>query len=249
MKESVDMEMNNLNVNMIDDLVVPRHIAIILDGNGTWAKQRKKPRIFGHKQGAKALIDIVRYASEIKLECLTVYCFSTENWNRPHEEVSYLMRLLKSVIRTYRKDLLENNAVFRMIGTEKNLTKDQLDMIHELEESTKNNTGLKFNVAFNYGSHEEILNAVKNIIKDGVKAEDVDAKLFENYLYTKGLPPVDLMIRTSRQIRISNYLLWQIAYSELYFPNILWPDFKREDLYEAIVEYNKRERRFGGIKK
>ena len=207
------------------------------------------PRIYGHKQGAKALVDIVRYSSNINLECLTVYAFSTENWNRPLEEVSYLMKLLKIVVRTYRKDLIENNVRFQMIGTEKNLTKDQLDMIHELEEETKNNTGLKFNVAFNYGSHEEILNAVKCIVRDKVKEEDITKQLFESYLYTKGLPPVDLMVRTSRQIRISNFLLWQIAYSELYFPNILWPDFKRQDLYDAIVEYNKRERRFGGIKK
>ncbi len=231
------------------NLVMPRHIAIILDGNGTWAKKRMMPRIYGHKQGSKALVDIVRYSSNINLECLTVYCFSTENWNRPSDEVNYLMKLLKVVIRTYKKDLMENNVCFRMIGTEKNLTKDQLDMIHGLEELTKNNTGLKFNVAFNYGSHEEILHAVKEIINDGVKAEDVTPELFENYLYTKGLPPVDLMIRTSRQIRISNFLLWQIAYSELYFPNILWPDFKRQDLYDAIVEFNNRERRFGGLKK
>ena len=239
------MEINKLN----DNLVMPRHIAIILDGNGTWAKKRMMPRIYGHKQGAKTLVDIVRYSSEINLECLTVYAFSTENWKRPVEEVSYLMRLLKMVVRTYRKDLMENNVRFQMIGTEKNLTQDQLDMIHELEEETKNNTGLKFNVAFNYGSHEEILNAVKGIIRDGVKEEDINKELFESYLYTKGLPPVDLMIRTSRQIRISNFLLWQIAYSELYFPNILWPDFKRKDLYDAIVEFNNRERRFGGLKK
>ena len=243
------MEMNNIDINNFENLVLPRHVAIILDGNGTWAKKRMMPRIYGHKQGAKALVDIVRYSSNINLECLTVYAFSTENWNRPFEEVSYLMKLLKIVVRTYRKDLMENNVRFKMIGTEKNLTKDQLDMIHELEEETKNNTGLKFNVAFNYGSHEEILNAVKCIVRDGVKVEDINKELFESYLYTKGLPPVDLMIRTSRQIRISNFLLWQIAYSELYFPNILWPDFKRQDLYDAIVDFNKRERRFGGIKK
>jgi len=232
-----------------ENLMIPEHIAIILDGNGTWAKKRFMPRIYGHKQGAKTLVDIVRYAGDINLKYLTVYCFSTENWNRPKDEVSYLMRLLKVVIRTYKKDLLENNVRFRMIGTKKNLTDEQIKMISELEEDTKHCTGLNFTAAFNYGSHEEIVNAIKGIINDNVKADDVDEKLVNSYLYTKDLPPVDLMIRTSKQIRISNFLLWQIAYSELYFTETLWPDFDRKCLDEAIIEFNKRERRFGGLKK
>ena len=233
----------------IKNLVIPEHIAIILDGNGTWAKKRFMPRIYGHKQGAKTLVDIVRYAGDINLKYLTVYCFSTENWNRPKDEVAYLMRLLKVMMRTYKQDLLDNNVRFRVIGTKKNLSKEQIDMINELEEDTKHCTGLNFTAAFNYGSHEEIVNAIKGIVSDGVKVEDINEKLVESYLYTKDLPPVDLMIRTSNQIRISNYLLWQIAYSELYFINTLWPDFTREELDKAIIEFNKRERRFGGLKK
>lgn len=236
-------------MNNNENLIIPEHIAIILDGNGTWAKKRLMPRIYGHKQGAKTLVDIVRYSSNINLKYLTVYCFSTENWNRPKDEVSYLMRLLKIVIRTYKKDLLENNVRFRVIGTKKNLSDEQIAMINEIEEETKHCTGLNFTAAFNYGSHEEIVNAIKRIINDGVKAEEVDEKLVNSYLYTKDLPPVDLMIRTSKQIRISNFLLWQIAYSELYFTETLWPDFDRKCLDEAIEEFNKRERRFGGLKK
>ncbi len=231
------------------DLYLPEHVAIILDGNGTWAKKRLMPRLYGHKQGAKALVDIARYANNIGIKYLTAYCFSTENWNRPDDEVGYLMRLLKMMLRTYKKELIANNVRFRVIGTKKNLSDEQIKIIEEMEEDTKHCTGLNFTAAFNYGSHEEIIHAIKGMINDNVKAEDVDAGLVNSYLYTKDLPPVDLMIRTSKQIRISNFLLWQIAYSELYFIETLWPDFKRSHLDDAIVEFNKRERRFGGIKK
>lgn len=237
------MNYNEQNLN------IPDHIAIILDGNGTWAKKRLMPRLYGHKQGSKALVDIVRYANDINVKYLTVYCFSTENWNRPIDEVNYLMKLLKIMLRTYKNDLVKNNIRFRVIGTKEHLSNEQIKMINNLEEDTKNCTGLNFTAAFNYGSHEEIIHAIKNMINDNVKASDVNSDLVNKYLYTKDLPPVDLMIRTSNQIRISNFLLWQIAYSELYFIDTLWPDFKRADLDKAILEFNKRDRRFGGIKK
>ena len=234
---------DNLNIK------IPKHIAIILDGNGTWAKNRGLERMQGHKYGAKALVKIVEYAVNIKLENLTVFAFSTENWKRSKEEVSYLMKLLSIMIRANKKKLKESNIRLRIIGTYDKLNEEQIVMIEDVVEYTKDCTGLNFTVAFNYGAHEEIIHAIKEIAEDKVKTEDITPQLFNSYLYTKDLPAVDLMIRTSKQIRISNFLLWQIAYSELYFVNTLWPDFTSEDLDKAIIEYNNRDRRFGGIKK
>ena len=239
-------------VNEIKDYNLPRHIAIILDGNGTWAKRRGLERNQGHKKGADALVEICRYGRRIGIEYLTVFAFSTENWRRPQKEVNYLMRLLKLVLNKYRGDIIKDNIQFKVIGTREGLSAEQISMIDSLEKDTMNNTGIHFNVAFNYGSYEEIIQAVKRIsndVKDGIlDTNDINPELFGSYLYTKDNPPVDLLIRTSGQYRISNFLLWQIAYSELYFPDTLWPDFTPSELNKAIIEYNKRDRRFGGIK-
>lgn len=228
---------------------LPDHIAIILDGNGTWAKKRGLKRTDGHKEGAKTLSKIAKYASDLNLKYLTVFGFSTENWKRDKEEVDYLMRLLAVMIRVHKNKIVEYNIKLRVIGTYDRLTAEQIKMIEEVKEATKNCTGLNLTVAFNYGSHEEIVTAVKNIIKDGINQDDITEDVINSYLYTKELPPVDLLIRTSNQIRISNFLLWQIAYSELLFMDVLWPDFTEEDLNKAIIEFNKRDRRYGGIKK
>ena len=241
--------MSKTENNALKGLVLPEHIAIILDGNGTWAKQRGEKRIYGHKQGAKTLANICKYASDINIKYLTVFAFSTENWKREKEEVDYLMKLLLIMIRAYKNKLIENNIKLRVIGTHNRLNNDQIDVISDVCSSTADCSGLNLTIAFNYGSHEEIINAVKNIVADKVPYEEIDEKLFSSYLYTKDLPPVDLLIRTSKQIRISNFLLWQIAYSELLFTKTLWPDFSEKDLNKAIKEYNLRDRRFGGIKK
>ena len=236
----------------IKDYKLPRHLAIILDGNGTWAKRRGLERNFGHKKGADALVEICRYAREIGIEYLTVFAFSTENWSRPQKEVNYLMKLLNIVVNKHKANIIKDNIQFKVIGTRVGLSESQIKLINDLEEATKNNTGVHFNVAFNYGSYEEIIQAVKRIsqdVKDDViSKDDITPDLFSSYLYTKDNPPVDLLIRTSGQYRISNFLLWQIAYSEIYFPDTLWPDFTPSELNKAIIEYNKRDRRFGGIK-
>ena len=236
----------------IKDYKLPRHLAIILDGNGTWAKRQGLERNRGHKKGADRLVEICRYARYIGLECLTVFAFSTENWTRPRKEVNYLMRLLNIVVNKHRENIINDNIQFKVIGTRKGLSESQIALIEDLEDNTKNNTGICFNVAFNYGSYEEITQAVKRISNDVkndlISIDDINPELFSSYLYTKDNPPVDLLIRTSGQYRISNFLLWQIAYSELYFPDTLWPDFTPQELNKAIIEYNKRDRRFGGIK-
>ena len=218
----------------IKDYKLPRHLAIILDGNGTWAKRRGLERNQGHKKGADALVEICRYARTIGIEYLTVFAFSTENWSRPRKEVNYLMRLLNIIVKKQRESIIKNNIQFKVIGTRAGLSDDQIKLIDDLEKETINNTGIHFNVAFNYGSYEEIIQAVKRIsndVKDGMlDTNDINPELFGSYLYTKDNPPVDLLIRTSGQYRISNFLLWQIAYSELYFPDTLWPDFTPSDL-------------------
>lgn len=241
--------MSKTDNNALEGLFLPVHTAIILDGNGTWAKLRGEKRTYGHKQGAKTLANICKYASDIKLQYLTVFAFSTENWKRNKEEVDYLMKLLLVMIRAYKNQLIENNIKLRVIGSKKQLSSEQINVIGDVCFATKDCNGLNLTIAFNYGSHEEIINAVKNIVNDNIPVDEISEELFSNYLYTKDLPPVDLLIRTSKQIRISNFLLWQIAYSELFFTKTLWPDFKEDDLNEAIKEYNLRERRFGGIKK
>ncbi|HKM29338.1 MAG TPA: isoprenyl transferase [Bacilli bacterium] len=231
---------------------LPQHIAIIMDGNGTWANKRGLPRNLGHRKGVQTLINTVKYCQQIGIKYLTVFAFSTENWSRPQEEVDYLMKLPEQFLETYRKTMRDNGIRLRVIGRKDNLNEKNLNKIAEVEAETKDNNKLNFTIAFNYGGKEEIVAATKNIINDfstgKIQVNDLDEKTFANYLYTKDLPVVDLLIRTSNQIRISNFLLWQIAYSELYFTDTLWPDFKRRDLDKALVEYENRNRRFGGLK-
>lgn len=236
----------------IKDCKIPKHLAIILDGNGTWAKNKGYERNVGHRYGARTLVEICKYAHEIGIEYLTVYAFSTENWNRPLKEVNYLMRLLEVFLREQKKNIKKGNIQLKVIGTKNNLNQKQIKIIEEIENEAKDCTGMHINVAFNYGSYEEIIQAVKRIAKDvkedKITIDAINEELFSSYLYTSGMPNVDLMIRTSGQYRISNFLLWQLAYSELYFPKTLWPDFTPEELNKAIIEYSKRDRRFGGIK-
>lgn len=224
---------------------VPDHIAIIMDGNGRWAKKRGLPRTFGHREGAASLRKVITHAAKLGVKYLTVYAFSTENWKRSKEEVSALMFLFKSYIKNEEKNIMENNIRFMVSGRTDNVSPTLLKAIRALEEKSKNNTGLTFNIAFNYGGRAEIVDAVNRIIKSGV--ESVDEESFSKYLY-HDIPDPELLIRTSGELRISNFLLWQIAYSEIYITDTLWPDFGEKELEKAIEEFNKRDRRFGGTK-
>ena len=230
----------------IDNLIIPKHIAIILDGNGRWAKKRLLPRAMGHKAGCETLEKIVEDCARLGVSYLTVYGFSTENWKRSEEEVLALMNLF----RLYMKKLMEvannNNVLVKMIGDKSKFAADIIEGIDKLVDSTKNNTGMVFTFAVNYGSRDEIKRAISNIISDNIKAEDISEELISSYLDTAGTPDPDLLIRTSGEFRISNYLLWQIAYSEIYITDTLWPDFNKNELIKAIENYNQRERRFGG---
>ena len=229
----------------IDTNNLPKHIAITMDGNGRWAKTKGKFRIFGHKSGVKAVRDTVEGAAEIGIKYITLYAFSTENWNRPKLEVDALMSLLVSTINKETKTLMDNNIKLTAIGDLNSLPKKCQEELQESIEKTKNNTRTTVILALSYSSRWEILNAIKQIVKEGSKEDQVNEDLFSQYLTTKGVPNPELLIRTSGEQRISNFLLWQIAYSELYFTDVLWPDFRREDLFEAIVKYQIRERRFG----
>ena len=231
---------------------IPQHIAIILDGNGRWAKKKGMPRNFGHTQGSKNVERICEDAYKMGVKYLTVYAFSTENWKRPKEEVDALMNLLRNYMKTCLKTAEKNRMRVRVLGDKTALDDDIRSRIAELEEATKNNDGLNFQIALNYGSRDEMVRAMKNMcmdVKEGkLEAEQIDEKLFESYLDTHDIPDPDLMIRTSGEQRLSNYLLWQLSYSEFYFTDVLWPDFTKEDLAEAIAYYNGRDRRFGGVK-
>ena len=231
---------------------IPQHIAIILDGNGRWAKKKGMPRNFGHTQGSKNVERICEDAYKMGVKYLTVYAFSTENWKRPKEEVDALMNLLRNYMKTCLKTAEKNRMRVRVLGDKTALDDDIRSRISELEEATKNNDGLNFQIALNYGSRDEMVRAMKKMcmdVKEGkLDAEQIDEKLFESYLDTHDIPDPDLMIRTSGEQRLSNYLLWQLAYSEFYFTDVLWPDFTKEDLAEAIAYYNGRDRRFGGVK-
>jgi undecaprenyl diphosphate synthase len=229
----------------IDKNNLPKHIAITMDGNGRWAKSKGKLRIFGHNNGVKAVRDTVEGAAEIGIEYLTLYAFSTENWDRPEKEVNALMTLLVSAINKETKTLMDNNIRLSAIGDIKKLPSKAQKELQEAVAKTKDNTRMNLVLALSYSSRWEILNAVQNIIKDGVKAEEITETTFQQYLTTKNVPDPELLIRTSGEHRISNFLLWQIAYSELYFTETLWPDFRRGDLYNAILDYQSRERRFG----
>lgn len=230
----------------VDNLIIPKHIAIILDGNGRWAKKRLLPRAMGHKAGCETLEKIVEDCARLGVSYLTVYGFSTENWKRSEEEVSALMNLFRLYIRKLMEVANNNNVLVKMIGDKSRFAADIIEGIDKLIDSTKNNTGMVFTFAVNYGSRDEIKRAISNIISDNIKAEDISEELISSYLDTAGTPDPDLLIRTSGEFRISNYLLWQIAYSEIYITDTLWPDFNKNELIKAIENYNHRERRFGG---
>ena len=230
---------------------IPKHIAIILDGNGRWAKKKGMPRNYGHVQGSKNVEHICEEAYKLGVKYLTVYAFSTENWKRPQDEVDALMNLLRNYMRTCLKTAEKNRMRVRVLGDKTALDQDIQKRIAELEEATKNNDGLNFQIALNYGSRDEMLRAMKLMSEDvktgKLEIKDINESLFESYLDTHGIPDPDLMIRTSGEQRLSNYLLWQLAYSEFYFTDVLWPDFSKEELVKAIEYYNGRERRFGAV--
>ncbi len=228
---------------------LPNHIAIIMDGNGRWAEMKGKPRVFGHKNGVTSVKDVIEGCREIGVNYLTLYAFSTENWNRPKLEVKTLMALLVSSLRKELNTLVKNNIKLNTIGNIENLPEKAQIELAEVVEKTKNNTSLTLTLALSYGSREEIVNVIRNISKKVVNnqlaIEEINENIINNHLYTFSLPDVDLLIRTSGEKRISNFLLWQIAYAELYFTDTLWPDFRKENLFKAIVDYQQRERRFG----
>lgn len=231
---------------------LPTHVAIILDGNGRWAKKRFLPRNAGHAQGSKNVENICRTAGEMGIKYLTVYAFSTENWSRPDSEVAALMKLLRSYLSDCIETSRKNNMRVRIIGDISVLEADMQEQIRRLEEASRENTGLNFQVAINYGGRDEIIRAVRKITEDcldgKIKTENINEELLSGYLDTQGIPDPELLIRTSGEQRLSNYLLWQLAYAELYFTDVLWPDFNEKELKKAIEYYNSRERRFGGVK-
>lgn len=235
----------------IDTSALPRHIGIIMDGNGRWAKKRGLPRSAGHKAGAESLKKIITEANNLGVEYITVYAFSTENWKRPKEEVDYLMGLLMDYLINAEKTLAGENVVIRAIGSRKELSEEMQRQIIKTEEFTKNNTGIVMNIALNYGGREEILHAVKDIsraVKAGeISADDINERNISDALYTGGQPDVDLLIRTSGEMRLSNFMLWQVSYAEMWFTDKLWPDFKPADLRKAIYDFQNRGRRFGGV--
>ena len=226
---------------------LPRHIAIIMDGNGRWATQRGLSRLEGHRAGFKALHDIVRYLGELKIEYATFYAFSTENWNRPEEEVKGIFRILGESIKHEAADLHKNNVRIRWLGRAEGLSGKLVRDIEDAVNLTRNNTGLTLCLALNYGGRQEITDAVKRLAADKIAPADIDEKLLESYLYTAGMPDVDLLVRTADELRISNFLLWQSAYAEFYFTSVLWPDFNHAELDKAMVAYRGRKRRFGGL--
>ena len=232
-------------------LNVPKHVAIIMDGNGRWAKKRNMPRKYGHVQGAKTVEQIIEDGYNMGIEYITIYAFSTENWKRSEDEVSALMKLLQNYLIDCIERSTRNNMRVRVIGDKSGLSASIVKKINELEEITKDATGLKFTIAINYGGRDEIRRAVRTIAEKAVEhqlqLDDITEELINDHLDTAGLPDPDLLIRTSGEKRLSNYLPWQLAYTEFYFTDVLWPDFTKEDLLTAIRYYNGRERRFGGV--
>ena len=237
---------------MEDVTNIPAHVAIILDGNGRWAKEKGMPRNYGHMQGAKAVEDILVDARDIGIKYLTVYAFSTENWSRPEAEVSALMTILRNYLKTSIKKSMKNNVRCRVIGERSLLSADIQKAIEELEDATKDNTGLTFTIAINYGSRDEITRAVRKVAKKveagEISASDITEHMIAENLDTNFLPDPDLLIRTCNEQRISNYLLWQCAYTEFYFTPVAWPDFNKEELLKAVEAYGKRTRKYGGLK-
>jgi undecaprenyl diphosphate synthase len=238
---------DELIARQVDFARLPAHVAIIMDGNGRWAAQRHLPRVEGHRAGIDSVRDVVESSARMGIGVLTLYAFSVENWKRPRAEVSTLMTLLKRYLRLELSTLLKNNIRFRVIGRAEELSPD---VRHELDigaRQTAGNTGMQFNIALNYGGRAEIVDAARRAIAAGVPADELDEQRFGDFLYTAGQPDPDLLIRTSGEMRVSNFLLWQIAYSEIWVTETLWPDFRCRHLLEAIVAYQKRDRRYGGI--
>jgi len=238
-------------LNLIDPHKMPKHIGIIMDGNGRWAKKHHRPRLFGHRAGAKATRQAVELAVEIKLPVLTMYAFSTENWSRPASEVTGLMKLLKELLIKEIPDLDRQNVFLRFIGSPENVDQALWQEIQAMTAVTHGNTGLNLNIAFNYGGRQEIIEGIKKLFKTSESNPEFISKLSPDvlgrYLYTAGHPDPDLIIRTSGEFRLSNFLLWQSAYSELYISPVLWPDFDKSEFCKAILDYQSRNRRFGGI--
>ena len=227
---------------------IPQHVAIILDGNGRWAKAKGMPRNYGHVQGAKNVERICEDAYHMGIKYLTVYAFSTENWRRSRDEVDALMTLLRNYMKTCVKTAKKNHMRVRVIGDKTGLAKDIQDSIANLERESRNQDGLNFTIAINYGSRDEICRAVKKIAEEGIRPEEITEEVISAHLDTAGIPDPDLLIRTSGEQRLSNYLMWQLAYTECYFTDLPWPDFSKEELSKAIEKYNQRERRYGGVK-
>ena len=236
---------------MLDDAGIPKHVAIIMDGNGRWAKERGLSRTFGHKEGINRIKEIIKAAQDNGIEILTLFAFSTENWSRPKKEINILMRYLDDFLVRQIKDLDRNNIRFRVIGRSEPLPENIQFKIKQAEDKTKDNTGLILVLALNYGSRQEIVDGIKKAVASVVRGErkidDIDEGSFGGFLYTRGFPDPDLLIRTSGEVRISNFLLWQLSYAELYFAKKYWPDFKTADFERAIKEYKLRRRRFGNI--
>ena len=231
---------------------IPQHVAIILDGNGRWAKSKGMPRTYGHIEGAKTVEKVCEAAWDMGIQYVTMYAFSTENWKRPKEEVDALMKLLRNYMKTCIKTAAKNNMIVRVIGDKTGLDEDIREKIEELERVSSKNTGLHFQIAINYGSRDEIVRSVRKIMED-VKAGKIDAdqmneELFDSYLDTAGIPSPDLLIRTSGEQRLSNFLMWQLAYTEFYFTDVPWPAFDKAELEKAVEKYNGRDRRYGGVK-
>ena len=226
---------------------LPAHIAIIMDGNGRWAGQRHLPRVEGHRAGTRAVREVIETSARLGIQVLTLYAFSVENWKRPAAEVATLMALLKRYLRSELKTLTDNNIRFQVIGRIEELSADVQRELAAGIEHTRHNTGTVLNIALNYGGRAEIVDAVRRALAEGISPDALDEARFGDLLYTAGQPDPDLLIRTSGELRVSNFLLWQIAYSEIHVTDTLWPDFRRSDLFEAILAYQKRERRFGGI--
>jgi undecaprenyl diphosphate synthase len=226
---------------------LPEHIAVIMDGNGRWAAQRHLPRVEGHRAGIESVRDVVEGSARVGIKVLTLYAFSVENWKRPMTEVSTLMKLLKRYLRLELNTLLRNDIRFRVIGREEELAPDVRRELKMAEEKTAGSSGMQFNIALNYGGRAEIVEAARRAIAAGISGDALDEQRFSDFLYTAGQPDPDLLIRTSGEMRVSNFLLWQIAYAEIWVTDTLWPDFRKRDLLEAILAYQKRDRRYGGI--
>ncbi|HHX77255.1 MAG TPA: isoprenyl transferase [Firmicutes bacterium] len=249
---ALKFKQTSADVQDVLDNTLPQHVAIIMDGNGRWAKRKGLPRYLGHKAGVETIKNVVRWCDEIGIKVLTLYAFSTENWQRPRQEVEFLMSLPVVYLEAELSNLMRNNVKLQVFGSGERLPENTRRAVREAVQKTAGNTGLILNLAFNYGSRNEIIRAVQKIARLIARGElspdDIDEEMMENYLDTKGLPDPDLLIRPSGELRLSNFLLWQLAYTEFWFSNTMWPDFSKKDFLKAIADYQNRDRRFGGIK-